>query len=191
MIGVTFIAPAFNEILSNRVLVDSLIMQENPNWKLIVIHNGPNLDIENWVKLYKDPRIMYLYSDIDTGCYGTYNRVAALEYVNTDFVIQTSIQDYFLSWATKLIIERLQETNADICMWDSINHLSGYEPLDVKLQQNYIDWGNFCLKTSIAKQISIPHPQEYCADWLTLQKGIQLDLFKNQTKIANILTIHN
>jgi len=188
---ITFIAPAYKEILSNRTLVDSLIMQEDTKWKLIVFHNGENKEMKEWVDSYKDNRIIYHSSSKNTGFYGTYNRKKALEFIDTEYVVQTSIQDYYMTWATKLINSRLKETDADFCMWDSINHLAGYEPLDVKLEQNYIDWGNFCLKTYIAKWISIPYPEEYCADWLTLRRGIEMDLFKKQTKIANILTIHN
>ena len=189
---ITFIAPSFNEESFNRPLVDSLICQTNPNWKVIIYNNGQNSNLKEWAKNYNDSRIIYLESENNTGYWGTYNRIDALQNsVDTKYVIQTSVQDYFLSWAVELILNRLKETNADICMWDSINHLAGYEPLIVSLKQNYIDWGNFCLKTSIAKKLSISKPEEYCADWLTLEKGLQLNLFKVKTKIANILTIHN
>jgi hypothetical protein len=191
---ITFIACAFNEKIYNRALVDSLLMQSDKRWKLIIYHNGINEKMRKWVARYKDPRITYMESPVNTGCGGSYNRIDALNYVDTPYIIQTSIQDYYLSWTVELIINRLRnENNPDMCFWDSINHLSGYEVLNTRLELSYIDWGNFCWRTEIAKEVGIPKITEGAipSDWYTIERGLELNLLKRLTKIANVLTIHN
>lgn len=191
---VTFVALAFNEILSNRPLLDSLIMQTNPNWELIIYHNGASSEIKTWANSYNDPRVKYFETEVnnDNACL---NRLDAINnLVTTQYIIQTSIQDYYLSWAVELILKRLSETRADFCYWDSINHLCGHGVLITKLQMCYIDWGNFCIPIEIAKQIGIPGFEPTVRrgdDWYTVEKGLQMNLFKNITKINNVLTIHN
>ena len=50
---------------------------------------------------------------------------------------------------------------------------------------SYIDWGNFCIPIEIAKQIGIPGIQPSIRredDWYTVEKGLQMGLFKNITQ---------
>jgi glycosyltransferase involved in cell wall biosynthesis len=191
---ITFVALAFNECRSNRQLIDSLIMQTNPNWEVIIYHNGASVEMKNWATGFNDPRVKYIETEVnnDNACL---NRLDAINnLVTTQYIIQTSIQDYYLSWAVELILKRLSETRADFCYWDSINHLCGHDVLITKLQMCYIDWGNFCIPIEIAKQIGIPGFEPTIRrgdDWYTVEKGLQMNLFKNITKINNVLTIHN
>jgi len=190
--GLTFIAPAYNEKRYNRHLIDSLMMQTDSRWNCIIYHNGTNNKMREWVDSYSDNRLMYKESPTNTGHGGCYNRIDALRYVTTSHVVQTSIQDYYLKWAVELILNRLQGTNADMCFWDSINHLSGYEVLNTKLELSYIDWGNFCWPVETARVIGIPKIEESVVnDWEAIQKGLADGKLENLTKIANVLTIHN
>lgn len=190
--NITFIAPAYNEEVYNRHLIDSLMMQTDDRWNCIIYHNGANNKMREWVESYNDNRLIYKESPTNTGHGGCYNRIEALGHVTTSHVIQTSIQDYYLKWAVELILRRLEETNADMCFWDSINHLSGYEVLNTKLELSYIDWGNFCWPVEIARAIGVPKIEESITnDWEAIRKGLRENRLKKLTKIANILTIHN
>ena len=187
---VTFIAPAFNEKFDPFVFIGSMLCQQNRDWKAIIYHNGPNPWLKYIVENYADDRLVYKESIKDTGAWGTYNRIDALNnLVDTPLVVQTSIQDYWLPNAVESIV---QSAHHDFIYWNSINHLAGYENvLDCQPVPDHIDWGNFAIKTEIARQVGILHPTEFTADGLFVTDCMASGLVKNPIKLEKILTIHN
>ena len=178
------------------MFVDSILNQTNKNWYAEIRHNGGST--QYWkevmdrvpVDVAKESKLVWKQSSVDTGNWGTANRQQAIDECTTDYIIQTSVQDYWLPQAVQFILEGL-ESKPDILVWNSINHLVGKcQVLDAKLEWSKLDWGNFALKTSIAKQIPI-RQTEYCADWLFVNDCIQKELIKTAKKLPYILTVHN
>lgn len=199
IMSVTFVAPMFKEYNSFYMFVSALMCQTNDNWKCIVYHNGPieeynfEDDFDTWLscrdsKFYD--KIYIVKSETNTECWGAKNRNEALHrLVDTDFIVQTSIQDYWLPTAVE---EILKWKHMDFIYWNSMNHLiSRTTPLDSRLQVGWIDWGNFAVKTSIAKQVGINHPEQFCGDGLFVQDLFNSGLIQTRAKISNVLTIHN
>lgn len=181
---ITFILPAFGE--KYYPAIQSLLCQTNPNWKAIVYHNGFNAVMRDQV-INLDPRITYRESDTNTGMWGTLNRILALEEVTTDYVIQSSIQDYWVPWAVQTILS----SNASLIYFNSINHLIGPQVLDCELQGGRVDWGNVAVRTPIAKAAGIPQPEAFAADWHTFEKILADNPYMTIEKISQVLTIHN
>ena len=188
---ITFIAPAFNEENDPYVFIGSMLCQQNPNWKAIIYHNGPYTRLRYFVDSFGDKRLIYMQSSTNTGAWGCYNRIDAINnVVETEFVIQTSIQDYWLPNAVACILEEAKEH--DFIYWNSINHLAGYENiLDSEPKKDLIDWGNFAIKTSIAREVGIRQPEEFTADGLFVEDCMKSGLVLNPVKIKKVLTIHN
>ncbi len=188
MTQITFIATCHNESREHSPLIDSLLAQKNPLWKLIVYNNGPRTS--TW-EYPKDDRITYIYSDTDTGMWGCQNREHAIkELVSTPYVISTSIQDYYLANAVEEISKCLQ-AGADLVCWQAINHLFRYGILNGEIAWGHIDWGQWCVKTEYIKATGVVHPENFSGDWHTLQTIIQRGFIKNHQKVERILTIHN
>lgn len=205
---VTFIAPSFREETEAYVFIGAMLNQHNPNWKAIIYNNGPNpwlqlavadaqdtrysFDpfLKSLVASIKDPRIVYVESPENSGAWGCHNRMDAVRnMVDTDFVVQTSIQDY---WLPNTVDEIAAHRQHDFIYWNSINHLAGYDRiLDSMPVTNYIDWGNFAVRTDIAKQVGIRQPNAFTADGIFVQDCIKEGLIKNPKKIHKLLTIHN
>ncbi len=187
---VTFIAPAYNETVETYIFIGSLLSQKNPDWKAIIYHNGPNKWLKYFVQSFADNRLIYKESESNTGAWGTYNRIDALEnHVDTDYVVQSSVQDYWLPNAVSSIIDH---KGNDFIYWNSINHLAGYENmLDCIPVIDHIDWGNFAIKTNIARMVGINKPLEFTADGLFVTDCMNSGLIKSQVKLNRILTIHN
>lgn len=199
---ITFVAPAFNEPVERRPLIDSLIAQSNPTWKLIVYHNGPNSEYRAWVDSYNDSRIEYRESQTNTGAWGCYNRQHALETLEPGknleglYIVQTSIQDTYREDAVEWMHKILRDTNTttripDIILWDSINHLTGPDPLISEMAPGKIDWGNAAVRTSLAKLAGINFPEEFMADWLFFKTIMDIEPMWSMVKINEILTKHN
>lgn len=187
---VTFIVPAFNEKIESYIFIGAMLCQTDPNWKAIIYHNGPNNWLKYFVSSFGDSRLIYRESPTNTEAWGTFNRIDALmNIVDTEFVVQTSIQDYWFPNTVACILANREE---DFLYWDSINHLNGYDKvLESKPVIDYIDWGNFAIRTEIAKQVGINHPTEFTADGLFVTDCMNSGLVNRQLKLNRILTIHN
>jgi hypothetical protein len=187
---VTFVAPAFNEQFCCYNFIAAMLCQKNPDWKAIMYHNGPNSWLKCFISSFGDPRLVYKESETNTGAWGAYNRIDALNnIVDTEFVVQTSIQDYWLPNTVDVI---MQHSENDFIYWNSINHLAGYEKvLESRPEIDWIDWGNFAVKTEIARQVGIKHPTEFTADGLFVTDLMNSGLITKIVKAEQILTIHN
>lgn len=189
---ITFIATAFNEPAHQCLFVDAMRNQTDKNFEAIVYHNGHSSLLSAYIDGIEE--IEYEESDINTGMWGTVNRQTAIEECNTGYIIQTSVQDYWLPQAVEYINKLLSEQKPDILLWNSINHLVGpCQVLDAQLAWSKVDWGNFAIRTDIAKKVGIQHGDKYTADWLFIQDVMNSGLV-DQSKIIKcqgIFTIHN
>ncbi len=186
---ITFVATAHNERQCQCPIIDSLLAQSCPDWKLIVYHNGPNPEMHQWITGCGDSRITYTESPVDNGNWGTYNRKDALErLVSTPYITNTSIQDYYLPNA---VAEIIKATNAgtEFIHWQAINHLFNYNVLSGEIAFGHLDWGQVCVKTELLKKAGIQKLTEFCSDWFTFQAVLRL--CKKIHKVDKILTIHN
>jgi hypothetical protein len=187
---VTFIAPAFNEKFETYIFIGSMLCQTDTNWKAIIYHNGPNKWLRYFVDSFVDKRLIYAESATNTEAWGTFNRIAALNnMVDTEYVVQTSIQDY---WFPNTVACIGQHQDEDFIYWNSINHLTGYENiLECEPVINRIDWGNFAIRTRIARAVGIQRPTEFTADGFFVADCVNSGLIKRQLKLNQVLTIHN
>jgi hypothetical protein len=120
---ITFIATSYNETYDVYMFISSLKLQRNSNWKCIIYNDGPNDFIKNVVHEFNDDRISYYESPKPMGSWGHYSRQSALNYVDTEFLIQTSIQDYYIPTSVDEILNagRL----SDLILFDCLhNHLN-------------------------------------------------------------------
>lgn len=184
----TIVAVAHNEPFYNRVFIDSMLNQTDKNFKAIVWHNGPTNIPDDVV----DMGITYRSSDTDTGNWGTANRQQAIDECTTEYIVQSSIQDYWLPQAVSYINKTIEQTNVDIIYWDTINHLVGEcKVLDGQLAWAHCDWGQFAIKSSIAKAVGIKRGDVYCGDWAFVEECLNSGLIKTKCKLPLILNIHN
>jgi len=186
---VTFIATTYNEKYDPYMFISSLLTQKESSWNAIIYSNGHNPNCKNIVEIFGDPRIKYLESETNRGAWGCYNRIDALyNHVVTKYVCQTSIQDYFTPNA---VAEMLSDKDKDFVYWNSLHNHLDWNLLDSKLERGKIDWGNFMIKTEIAKKVNINQPNDFAADWFFINDCLHSGLITNIKKINKTLTIHN
>jgi hypothetical protein len=188
MSNITFLVPMHYENNNLDMFIGMMLSQTNPNWIIWILHNGINIVAENRAKKYNDKRIKFFQNE-NSNFWGCYNRQNYLKNVETEYVINSSIHDYYIPIAIQEILSR---ENDDFIYWQSINHLVGYHTtLDCEPIPGQIDWGNFAVKTDIAKQVGINHPEDFMADGLFVKDLMNSGLISSKSKINNILTIHN
>ena len=181
---ITFVATAFQEKHDAHVFIGSMLCQKNPNWKAIIYANGHNQYISSLIANINDDRLMYKFSQDNSGYWGCYNRIKALDIVDTKYVVQTSIQDYY----TPNAVNEILKSNASLTYWNAIHNHFDFEVLDTQPVMGKIDWGCFSVETELQKN-NIKAPTSSCAD------GVFIDELVAKlvpiAKINKILTIHN
>ena len=94
-----------------------------------------------------------------------------------------------IAWKLEPVKDILNKTGNDFIYWDSIHNHFDWGILKSEMKANCIDWGNFAIKTDIAKMVGINQPEYSGADAAFVE-----DVYphlKSIIKIDKILTIHN
>lgn len=186
---ITFVATAHKEKYDPYILISSLLLQKDSRWKCIVCCDGPNEDVDKCVSMFNDPRISVHTENNATGFWGHKNRKMALEnLVDTDFIIQTSIQDYYIPTTVKEIL-KFYET-FDLIYFNCLHHHINYEVLKSKVVVNKIDWGSFAVRTFIAKKVGIKDVTSSSCDGKFVENCLKYDGIRI-IKIEKTLTVHN
>ena len=185
--GVTFVVISYLEKWEAYMFIGAILCQKNPNWKIIIWHDAPNPELKKIVQSFNDSRIKYIETE-NRGSWGCFNRVDALQLIATEYVINTTIQEYYLPNA---VDEILKYKGADIIYWDTVHHIFAYNILNSELKRNRIDWSNFALKTEIANKIGIKNPTSYTADGEFIEDCVNSGLLEMKVKIPKILSIKN
>jgi len=184
---VTFVVITFREEWEPYMFIGMLKCLKNPNWKAIIWHDEPNPRLKKIVEDFGDERITYIET-VNRGSWGCYNRADAIKMVDSEFIIQTTIQEYYLP---TVVDEIVANKYSDLIYWPCIHHSFDYNILDALPVRGRMDWSNFALKTSIAKKVGIPYPDAYMADGLFIEACIKSGYVKRQTKLKKILNIKN
>lgn len=184
---VTFIATAYKESLQAYQFLVSLIQQTDIRWKCIVYLDHDNEEIKKIIQNLNDERISWVMSGKNTGFWGHYNRKNALNFlVNTEYIIQASIQDYY---TPNTVADILKAYGTDFIYFDCIHNHRNYDVLITTPKACLIDWGTMAVKTDFAKKVGINHPESSICDGLFAEEC----MLKNPTvyKINKILLVHN
>ncbi len=185
---ITFILPSFNELYDAHVSLGSLLCQTNQNWRAIVINNGANDRLREYVAThFQDERIRYIETPTNTGTDNTSRAYAYNELIETELVVSSSIQDYYFPQTVDEILKVAH--GYDFIYWNSINHLYlDNHILYADPEINKIDWGNFCIRKELAQRVLFDI-SKYPPDG-----NYVLDLKRanaKMVKIDKVLTIHN
>jgi hypothetical protein len=186
---ITFVTTAYQETYDANQFISCLMLQTDPRWKCIIYCDEPNDYIKNVVNTFNDERITYVENNKSKGFWGHHNRQYALDQlVKTDFVIQTSIQDYYIPTTVAEILT-YKDTH-DFIFFNLMHHSFEYSVLNTRIEVCYIDWGSFAVRTSLAKQNRINNPESKVCDGLFAEECSRIKDIR-VFKINKTLTIHN
>lgn len=185
---ITFLATAYKETIDAYQFISCLILQKNPKWRCIIHCDEKNSYIEESIKFFNDERISVVSNETPTGVWGHFNRQKTLNDVNTEYIIQTSIQDYYTPNSVEVLLNELG--NCDMVIFNCIHNHFNYNVLDSQPVRDRVDWGSFVIKTDIAKKVGINHPLKTNCDGLFVEECVKYPNIRIK-KINKILTVHN
>jgi hypothetical protein len=108
--------------------------------------------------------------------------------VDTDFIIQTSIQDYYIPTTVEQILKLSKRF--DLIYFNCLHNHIDYEVLESDIIIAKIDWGSFAVRTCIAKNVGIEDVTSSCCDGIFAESCSKYDGIRIK-KIKKILTVHN
>ena len=194
MVDIVAVTYGQNEIL--KCFINSIKSQTNDNWRLIIIHDGPNPNLKEELTIqgYLSPdKVIFIEHPERTSHYGHFLRKWALEnIVNNEYVLLTNGDNYY----TPNMINEVTKRTEDLIYFDLVHshnnfnnsNKSTYGYMNSKLINSNVDMGNVIIKTKLAKKVGF-NSVEFSADW-DYFNGV-LELSPTIYKIEKVLFVHN
>jgi glycosyltransferase involved in cell wall biosynthesis len=189
------ICAAYKRAIPLRILIDSFLVQTNPNWMLYVIHDGKMpTDVLGIIKQYNDERISFEYTKTRTAHSGFINRDMMIKKTvgaDEDFVMSTNDDNYYPPTFVDEMLKLITPT-AGIIYCNMIHSHFGYTVLSTILQVYYIDLGAFAVRLPLAKKVGIKASSDI-ADGLFAQDCLNECNKVGMTthKTEKIIFVHN
>ena len=118
------ICVTYNQDGPIQVLVQCFLNQTAPNWKLHVIHDGPNpafIEIMNKYVNAQEQRISFVCTENRFNDYGHSLRAQGLKSVTGDYVLITNGDNYYVPRLIDFLTQAIIQTNADVVMFDMVH----------------------------------------------------------------------
>ena len=136
------------------------LVQTNPNWELTIMYDGkPPESIAGIMDLYNDPRITFTHSERRKQKWGHPNRKTMLEQVKAnddDIILLTNEDNMYVPIFVEAMLKTAKE-GVGFVMCDILHNYEDYKVMEVKLKENYIDMGCFCVRADVAKKVGFNH----------------------------------
>jgi hypothetical protein len=199
---ITIVVVAYQRYDSLPIIIHSFLVQSNPHWKMLILHDGPDDKHASMAQPYLDQHsnIDYHQSQHRFNDYGHSLREWSInDLVDTEWICLTNDDNYyvptFLS-ECKQIIDK--EETSDFIMFDSLMNIPihnsiQYNPYNT--QYSYpkvctIDMGSFISKTALLKQVGF-NSKLNIADGLLIEDLLSTFPDLSIYKINQTLFVHN
>jgi len=188
---VLFICPVFK---TYPQIISSLILQTHQNWKLLLIHDGPDtFGVEKLVP--KDDRIVFQATKKRGGSWGHYIRQVALEQCqdDADFVTITNADNYYTPVYCQYMIKEFERRPKAVAVYCEkiIHSYTAWKVMDQKLQVGFLDCGGVMLKLKEAAAVGWKDISTHSADWIFFKDVIDRYGADRFYKVGGCLFVHN
>lgn len=170
-----------------RCFVESIKSQTNPSWRLLIIHDGP--DIPEFLRLEPtDDRIKILVTKERFNDWGHTLRDIGLRRIKSDsaYTLITNADNYY---TPNFIDEMCMTGNEDLVYCNCVHSHWKYEARETALHRRAIDIGAVVVNTKMAKQVGFKS-RLYYADWLYFDEIIKT-CSPTIRKVNKVLFVHN
>lgn len=192
MAKVIFIAPVYNYY---PILVHALMLQTNPHWELLLIHDGPNsTELQSVLKQLNEPRVRYYESPRRYNDWGHSLRAMGLdqiekEAIEGEFIVITNADNYYCPGFLEIMLKGFESSLVAVyCPLVHDHH--GWRLLDARVEYKHIDCGCIMVRREPALETGWTS-REYAADWVYISQLAKRFGSHRLKKIDNILFVHN
>ena len=168
-----------------KCFVESILSQTNPSWRLLLVHDGPDMP-EFLKKKPKDKRITVMHTPHRYGDYGHSLRDIGLKTIKDDsyYTLITNVDNYY----TPNFIDALCMGKEDFVYCNCTHSHWKYQSRECELHRRGIDIGGAVIKTKMAKEVGFKS-RTYSADWDYFSEILKLN--PTIRKVSMCLFVHN
>lgn len=193
--SIDIISVTYGQNENLKCFINSIKSQYNPNWKLYLIHDGPNESLKNDLLLngYLNEKVLFIEYPERTNNFGHILRGWGIKNLaENQYVLLTNGDNYY----TPNMVDEVLKINSDLIYFNCIhshknktnNNKSSYGFMNCELVRSKIDMGCVVVKTNLAKEVGF-NDISYDSDWLYFEK--LLSLSPKISKIDKVLFVHN
>lgn len=190
---VTFVAPFY---LYDPILLDSLNRQTDPNWRLILIHDGRCPDeIRRAIALRRDHRVCLRETIERFNDWGHTLRQIGLNMiakgvVDADWVVITNGDNYYVPGFVAAMVAAVKDRPMMAAYCDIVHNYWGWNSMRACLQHGDIDCGCLMVRKDVAIDVGW-RGREVAADWTYCADVMGRISAKLFAKVDRLLFIHN
>jgi len=150
------ISVAYHRPLGIQVLINSFLLQTNPDWELYIIHDGiAPLSVLHVIEECGDPRVIFEETERVNGDCGHPNRRMMINRTGgrpNEFILLTNDDNYYVPvFVEKMLGVARADTGIVYC--DTVHSHFDYNVHKPKLQEHHIDIGAFIVRGDVAKTV--------------------------------------
>jgi len=186
---IEFIVPTWERPNDLKLILQSLMVQTNPNWKAHVIIDGMTNDYKHVKDMYQDePRVRFSHVEGPNKDYGHTARNYGLDNTTEDWVVMTGDDNYYVP----VFVDEFLKRKEGIFVYCNMVHnlaFGGYQVFKSIPKKGAIDIGNFMVRRDKIGDLRL-NTKSYEADG----EFVESFLIKNKTtpiKIEKVLYVHN
>ena len=186
---VCFICPAYN---AHPYIIESLLAQTHKNWKLYLVHDGPNeTGLKEYVSSINDERIIYHETETRSSNWGHSIRSEWLQKAEGDYVVITNQDNYHVPVFIEYMLKGFSPGIIATYCSDMVHSYKAWQVIRCSLRRGYLDCAGVMVKLDKAKACGWNDVTSHSADWFYFA-----DLIKKYTPhsfkiIPGCLLIHN
>lgn len=196
----TVVCVSYKRYKEIHILINSFLCQTVSNWKLLVIHDGPDKKMNEIVESYgtSNPSIEYLETEERYNDWGHSLRDIGIRRADTEFVLLTNDDNYYMPKFLECMFEPINNWDADFVLCDMVHNLPNpgryiqpeYNYFDTYPKKLYIDIGTFIVRTTMAKEVGF-RDKSFAGDGTFVEDLLKRFPHMDICKIPKILFVHN
>lgn len=188
---VMFICPIYQ---SYPQIISSLLMQTHKNWRLYLVHDGPETKgVEALIPA--DDRITFIIAPKHGGSWGHYIRQVGIETQkdNADFVCVTNADNYHVTTFCEYMLRGFERNPEAIAVYCShmVHSYKAWQVIACKLERGFVDSAGVVVRSKQAAQVGWNDITSHSADWQYFYDLIQKYGADKFYKVDGCLLVHN
>ena len=191
MSKIEFIIPTWERPEQLKVLLQSLIVQTNPNWTGHVVIDGLTNDYFQVKEMYQnESRVRFSHLESNYNDWGHSGRNYGLDNSQEEWIVMTGDDNYYVPTFVDNFLREGQK-GFDLVYCDMVHDLKNdmYQPIPCKIVEGWIDIGNFMTRKSVIGDLRLI-TSSYQADFKFVNY-IKKHKTNKISKIDKILYVHN
>jgi len=199
---ITIYCVAYRRYSQLLVLVHSFMCQTFHNFRLVVIHDGYDITMErllSWLKKSYPDRFDFFFTEKRYNDYGHSLREIAIERCDSEFIMLTNDDNYYVPLFLQLMFEKVERDKLDLVLCDMIHSheqpggrpQGSYSTFITEPRMFCVDIGCFIVKTQLAKAVGF-RDKTFSGDGTFVEDIMRLgDNVVKWGKVDKVLFVHN